>query len=138
MGAIELGQMSKTVTESYDTINAEAVSVFFQKLRENYSPKIKLHIILDQSGYHRSDHLKKAAKTLNIRLHYLPPYSPHLNPIERLWKVMNEPIRNNKFFHSAKEFRLRISHFFEETLPKIGHSLNERMNDNFQKLNHAH
>jgi transposase len=33
------------------------------------------------------------AKELNIKLHYLPPYSPNLNPIERLWKVMNEHAR---------------------------------------------
>ena len=138
IGAIELGNISETVTNTYETINTEAVSAFFQKLREQYPIKLKLHIILDQSGYHRSDDLKKAAKKLNIRLHYLPPYSPNLNPIERLWKVMNEHVRNNKFFNSANEFRSGISNFFEKTLPEIGDSLNERINDNFQKLNHAH
>ena len=138
IGAIELGNISEAVTATYETINTEAVIVFFQKLREQYPIKLKLHIILDQSGYHRSDHLKREAKRLNIRLHYLPPYSPNLNPIERLWKVMNEHVRNNKFFHSTKEFRDRISNFFEKTLPAIGDSLNERINDTFQKLNHAH
>ena len=138
IGAIELGNISETVTDTYETINTEAVSAFFQKLREKYPIKLKLHIILDQSGYHRSDSLKKVAKGLNIRLHYLPPYSPNLNPIERLWKVMNEHVRNNKFFPSAKEFRSGVSNFFEKTLPEIGDFLNERINDNFQKLNHAH
>jgi len=38
------------------------------------------------------------ATELNIKLHFLPPYSPNLNPIERLWKVMNEKVRNNRFF----------------------------------------
>ena len=123
---------------SFETINADAVNKFFQKLREKYPIKYKLHIILDQSGYHRSGYLIRAAKKLNIRLHYLPPYSPNLNPIERLWKVMNEQVRNNKFFSSAKEFRTKISKFFEETLPQIGNALNERINDNFQKLNPAH
>ncbi|CDG22371.1 protein of unknown function [Xenorhabdus poinarii G6] len=28
----------------------------------------------------------------------LPPYSPNLNPIERLWKYANEQIRNNVYF----------------------------------------
>ncbi|NQY38343.1 MAG: transposase [Alteromonadaceae bacterium] len=37
--------------------------------------------------------LKKRKKAL-IKRHYLPPYSPNLNPIERLWKVMNEHARN--------------------------------------------
>ena len=138
LGATPLGNIKDTVTSTFETINAEAVNIFFQELREKYPIKSKLHIILDQSGYHRSSHLKRAAKNLNIRLHYLPPYSPNLNPIERLWKVMNEQVRNNKFFSSAKEFRTKISNFFEETLPQIGNALNERINDNFQKLNPAH
>ncbi|MFT6194035.1 MAG: transposase [Cognaticolwellia sp.] len=33
--------------------------------------------------------VKEAAKILHIKLHYLPLYSPNLNLIERLWKVMN-------------------------------------------------
>jgi transposase len=137
IGAIELENIGEAVTAQYETINAESVIDFFKKVREKYPIKSKLHIILDQSGYHRSDGLKKAAHLFNIQLHYLPPYSPNLNPIERLWKVMNEQARNNKFFSSAKEFREKISEFFEKTLPAIGHTLNSRINDNFQKLNHA-
>ncbi|MCK5818104.1 MAG: transposase, partial [Psychromonas sp.] len=42
---------------------------------------------------------------------YLPAYSPNLNPIERLWKVMNEHARNNKYFATAKDFRRSINNF---------------------------
>jgi hypothetical protein len=35
------------------------------------------------------------AKELGMRLHYLPPYSPNLNPVERMWKLMHENIRYN-------------------------------------------
>ncbi|CAK2111697.1 transposase [Vibrio crassostreae] len=55
----------------------------------------KIHIISDEAGYHRSDLVRDAAFVLNIELHYLPLYSPNINPIERLWKVMNEKSRNN-------------------------------------------
>jgi transposase len=138
MGAIELDNISKTITNEYEVINAEAVIHFLKIVREKYPIGSRLHIILDQSGYHRSGILKKAAKKLNIKLHYLPPYSPNLNPIERLWKVMNEYVRNNKFFSSTKEFRSGISDFFEKTLPAIGDTLGGRINDNFQKLNPAY
>ncbi len=138
IGAIELENISKTVTDTDEIINTEAASAFFQKLREQYPIKLKLHLVLEQSGYHRSGNLKKAAKNLNIHLHYLPPCSPNLNPIERLWKVMNEHVRDNKFFNSAKAFRSSILNFFEKTLSEIGDSLSERINDNYQKLNHAH
>ena len=67
-------------------------------------------------------------------LHYLPPYSPNLNAIERLWKVMNERVRNNRFFKDAKEFRKAIMDFFAKTWPQIAWSMVDRINDNFQRL----
>jgi transposase len=51
---------------------------------------------LDGAGYHRSKEVKDKAKELGVILHYLPPYSLNLNPIERLWKAMNEKVRNNR------------------------------------------
>jgi len=65
----------------------------------------------------------------------LPPYSPNLNPIERLWKLMNEMVRNNVVFESAKAFRQALSHFFNHTIPKIKGTLLFRINDDFQTLN---
>ena len=137
VGAIELGKLSETVTAHYDTINSESIVDFFEKLRRAKRATSALHLILDQAGYHKSDVVKKAAEKYDIILHYLPPYSPNLNPIERLWKVMNEQARNNKFFKSAKDFRQSIEHFFKKTLPDIADSLDGRINDNFQILNHA-
>jgi len=48
---------------------------------------------------------------------------------------MNEPVSNNKYFATAKEFRDKINAFFNQTLPKIGDILRGRINDNFQMLN---
>lgn len=137
IGAIELGNLEKTVTADYERVNMESVKDFFRKLRERYPNKIKLHVILDRAGYHGAGEVKKTARRLNIRLHYLPAYSPNLNPIERLWKVMNEYVRNNQFFSSAKDFKESIFSFFKTTLPQIGHTLDKRINDNFQILEPA-
>jgi len=76
----------------------------------------------------------KEAEKLSIMINYLPPYSPNLNPIEKLWKVMNEHVRNNRFFKSAKDFKYKIDEFLKITLPQIGSSLEQRLNDNFQRL----
>jgi transposase len=102
---------------------------FFERLKIAYPDAPKIHIILDQSGYHRSQLVRDAALDKNIELHYLPPYSPNLNSIERLWKVMNEEIRHNVFF-----FRDAINGFFDDTLPKIAQSLRGRINDSFQTI----
>jgi transposase len=133
MGAIELASMN-VVSCRPDYVNAETTIAFFDQLKMAYPNAPKIHIILDQSGYHRSQLVQSKALEKNIELHYLPPYSPNLNPIERLWKVMNEKVRNNVFFTSAKHFRDAISEFFERTIPKIAHSLKSRINDNFQTI----
>ena len=61
-------------------------------------------------------------------------YSPNLNPIERLWKVMNERVRNNCFFKGAKDFKEAINRFFDVILPRMGNTLDGRINDKFQVL----
>ena len=137
IGALNLSEISATIVEQYDAINGENIALFFCRLREHYPLKHKLHIVLDGAGYHRSEVVKQAAIKQNIELHYLPPYSPNLNPIERLWKIMNEYARNNVYFKNKSDFREAIKKFFFETLQKIGDSLVSRINDNFQILRRA-
>ena len=134
IGAIQLGHISKAITSQYETINAESIMDFMNKIRVQYSTKNTVHLILGKPGYHRSFLVAEHAEKLNIKLHFLPPYSPNLNPIERLWKVMNEQVRNNRFFKGAKDFKETINGFFDKILPSIRNNLNDRINDNFQSL----
>lgn len=133
MGAIELSSM-KVVSNFPEYVNSETTIAFFDQLKEVYPNAKKIHIILDQSGYHRSQKVKDSALEKQIKLHYLPPYSPNLNPIERLWKIMNEQVRNNVFFRSAKAFRKSISDFFDDTILKMSMVLRDRINDDFQTI----
>lgn len=133
MGTINLQTMG-VVAEAYETIDSQAMINYFDLLKSQYKDAPKIHLILDRGPYNTSSVTKNAAKERNIILHYLPPYSPNLNPIERLWKVMNEYVRNNYVFESAKEFRQKIMNFFKVTWPKISASMVDRINDNFQTL----
>ena len=134
VGALDLNNISETITSDYDTINSESIVSFLSKLRKNTKNSGVINLILDGAGYHRSEIVRESALKFNIKLHFLPPYSPNLNPIERLWKVMNEYARNNRFFSRPIDFRQSINNFLKKTLPDIGHKLNTRINDNFQKL----
>jgi len=134
MGALNLENM-QVVIGSYDTIDSQTMVAYFDQIKATYPKAPKIHLILDQGSYNTSATTKEAAQKRGIQLHYLPPYSPNLNPIERLWKVMNEHTRNNKFFSCAKDFRHEIMNFFQITWLKIAHSLTDTINDNFQKLN---
>lgn len=83
------------------------------------------------------DTLKAPLPHPKLVMHILPPYSPNLNPIERVWKVMNEHVRNNKVFDSFTEFKAKIRTFFGSTWNTILPDLPSRINDNFQKLKPA-
>jgi transposase len=133
MGALNHETMGVLVSD-YETLDSDAMVAYFAKIREAHPIARKIHLILDQGPYNTSHKTQEAARVQGIILHYLPPYSPNLNPIERLWKVMNEYVRNNVFFKSAQEFKQAILDFFQITWPQIAASMTDRINDNFQRL----
>lgn len=130
-GALDLESM-KVEKNTYETINAKSIVNFFSQVRKAYPDHVKIHIILDQAGYHKSEEVTAFAQKNNISLHYLPPYSPNLNSIERLWKVMHEVARNNVVFKTPQEFRERIDRFFDVDYPAMASSLVDRITDNFR------
>ena len=133
LGSINLETMEVTLRE-HETIDSEAMKKHFAILHAKYPKVPRIHLFLDRGSYNISKETLKAAKKYNIILHHLPPYSPNLNPIERVWKVMNEFARNNRVFKTVKEFSHAILGFFETTWPKIAASMTDRINDNFQTL----
>jgi transposase len=130
-GAIDLSTM-KVITSEYETINGENIVKFLGQVKAEYPKAQKIHLILDQAGYHKSDIVTDFAKANGIKLHYLPAYSPNLNPTERVWKVMNETARNNVIFRSTEEFQMRIRKFFDVDYPAMAQSLIDRITDNFR------
>lgn len=114
-------------------IDADGIASFLVELRKNHPEKCVIHIIWDNAGYHRDNSIKRFAKDLAIKLHYLPPYSPNLNPMERLWKLMHESVRYNKYYSKFCEFTDATREFFKH----IGRRkilLRSRITDNFQIL----
>lgn len=116
-----------------DKVNAETICDFLWKLRKNNPGRFKVHLIWDNAKYHRNDQVTAFAKELGIKLHYLPPYSPNLNPVERVWKLMHESVRYNQYYGKFSEFSDATLEFFKS----IGRKkclLRERITDNFQIL----
>jgi transposase len=66
-----------------------AVGEFLEKIKVEHSEK-QIHLIVDQGPYNKSKVTRAEAAELGIDIHLLPPCSPNLNSIERIWKVMNE------------------------------------------------
>lgn len=52
-------------------------------------------IILDNAAFHKSQSTMDIVEKAGCHLLFLPPYSPHLNPIEKLWANLKQAWRNN-------------------------------------------
>ena len=62
----------------------ETIMNLFKDIRKQ-NPKEIIFILIDNFSSHKADIVKNLAKELNIELCYLPPYSPQLQPIEKVW-----------------------------------------------------
>lgn len=82
--------------------NSECMNIFLQELARLYDKAI---IILDRAGWHRSQQLIIPP---NIQLLYLPPYSPEMNPVERLWQHLKKITIRNKIYESLEELEFAV------------------------------
>jgi transposase len=136
VGAISLKKMEVFVQE-YETVDADSVIEFY-KAMESTSLSTTIHVICDNGRSNKNKKLEEYLKTSKIKVHYLPPYSPNLNPIERLWKVLREKKTYNKCYEKFIDFKTAIRSFFYEDIPKIKDELTKRITDNFQRIQLNH
>lgn len=137
-GMIDVIQHNVIVQEDR-TLNAEASIQFFRRIEDAYPTKRKIHIFCDNASYYRNSAVKKCLETSRVELHFLPPYSPNLNPIERLWKWMKERVIYNTYYEHFEEFKAAVMGFFvvistmtaEST---FGQTLRSRVRDKFSPI----
>ncbi|MGB7127915.1 MAG: IS630 family transposase [Candidatus Rhabdochlamydia sp.] len=111
-GALDASNLEVT-TIIADSINAQSTISLFQKLEERYLHAKRIITICDNASYYRSKLVSEYLKNSRIKIKFLPPYSPNLNLIERLWQFMNRKVRNNQYYEKFTEFKEAIFTFFE-------------------------
>ncbi len=131
-GAINLAGQ-RLVYQTNAKVDSSSVQQFLTLLRRQHPPHLRLHVILDNAGWHKTAVVKLRAQQLNIQLHYLPPYSPNLNPIERLWKLMHEHVTYQKYYAHFKAFQQATLQFLK-TIGRKKQLLRRRITDHFQTL----
>ena len=96
------------------------------------------YVIWDNAAYHKSEEVRAFLSRPKNRIHLikLPPYCPHLNPIERLWKVMHGYVTHNRYYPTEKQFMDAILGFFRETIPKNWKNFRDQVTDNFRVISH--
>ena len=81
--------------------NAETTWHFLVQLRQrSLASGRRVVVIIDNAKYHHAKlHASwRAQAEPDFSLHYLPPYSPELNPIERVWKLTRRLCLHNRYF----------------------------------------
>lgn len=107
--------ISHTVITSIEELNCNIISTkaIFDKIRLEYTDlSIPVHIFLDNARYQKANEVQEYAKTLNIILEFLPPYSPNLNLIERFWKFTKKIVVRNKYYEKFDDFISAFRLFF--------------------------
>ena len=95
------------------SINAQSTIKLFEQIQDKYSTKKWIYAIADNAKYYRSKLVKKFLESSNIKLIFLPPYSPNLNLIEKLWKYLRKKVINTTYYSKFEYFKTAILDFFE-------------------------
>lgn len=75
-------------------VSAQTMSLFLAEVAQRHAEEFVL-MVMDQAGWHLAGELIVPE---NMRLVFLPPYSPELNPAEHLWESLREDCFANHLF----------------------------------------
>ena len=107
LGALNAITKDVLTVENEDYINAESVGELLLKIHQHRNCD-KVTIVLDNARYQTCKAVADVAKELNINLLFLPPYSPNLNIIERLWKFVKKHALNSQYHPTFGDFKQAI------------------------------
>lgn len=132
-GALNLETFEFQFVEAQN-IDAKSTKTLLQNIENAYKDKRTIHVFVDNARYHHAKLLQPWLKAPDrrIKLHFIPPYCPHLNPIERLWGVMHREVTHNRYYEKFKDFAQAILQFFTKKLPENWKNWRDTITDNFR------
>lgn len=104
---------------------------FLKKIELHYPKADQIFVITDNAAYYHAKRVTEYVTRSRISLVYLPPYSPNLNLIERVWKLMHKHTVCNRLYTSFREFREAILCFFHRLEDDLADSLHSILTLNF-------
>ena len=118
-------------------INAQSVCELLLKIADA-STGIPITVVLDNARYQHCKKVQEYAVTLGIELLFLPPYSPNLNIIERVWKFVKRKCLYSKYYEKFPEFKAAITDCLENMGTKYKQELDTLLTLNFQTFKVVH
>ena len=96
--------------------------------------KVPITLVLDNARYQKCKLVWELAKSLDIELLYIPPYSPNLNLIERLWKFVKKQCLYSKYYSEFKHFKNAIINCLKQTDTTYKEELDSLLHYGFRGL----
>jgi len=136
-GALNLETFDAPFVEP-TTVDGISAAQLLTKIEARNPEKRIIHVIWDNAAYHKGPDVRAFLARPDCRIHLiqLPPYCPHLNPIERLWAVMHQKVTYNRYYPTQKQFANAILRFFRKTIPSEWKVFRDQVSDNFRVITH--
>jgi len=137
-GAIDL-ETGRTRMIEVLTVDAVSTIALLMAIALMYPSKKLIHVFLDNARYHHAVMVQQwlARPGCRIKVHYIPTYCPHLDPIERLWGLMHRNVTHNRSYPTYNDFCKSVLHFLREEVPKNWAVFCDSVTDNFRIINPA-
>jgi len=91
-------------------VNTQCMNIFLDHLSRKANNR-QIILVMDGAAWHKSKRLKVPR---NIKIIFLPPYSPELNPVERLWNYLKSKIIKNKIYESLDDLYVAVCSFIRQ------------------------
>lgn len=114
-GSVDV-ERGNVIVDFPEKVNAVSTVKTLRKIESYYPEAQTISLILDNAAAHRSGLVKDYVEESKIKLVYLPPYSPNLNLMERVWGLLRRNLLGNLFNETYSDFKKSIKTFFNRTL----------------------
>ena len=131
LGAVETRDHDLITISNESSVNAETICALIEKIDLRY-PEEEITLVMDNARYQHNKMVKQLAYEKGIEILYLPPYSPNLNLIERVWGLVKKQCLNNKYYENADSFKGAIHDFIESLSGDNRHLLKSLISEKFQ------
>lgn len=106
-------ETGKAIIVECEAVNAQSTIKLFEKIQLKQKAG-KIFFVSDNARYYHSAFIKEYLRTHHrIKIIPLPPYSPNLNLIERLWRFYKKNVLYNRYYKSLEEMRWTTNVFFK-------------------------
>jgi len=97
-----------------DSLNAANFETFLRKIVEVYGGSGKIYMFLDNARSHHAKLLKPFLESVKdqLELVFLPPYSPDLSEIEKLWQEIKSEVVYNAYYDTFDDFKNALTRAF--------------------------